>query len=81
MSITPLYTIEEINAEIAQSKRDLTTARQMLRNVHSSGGTQRQSERERVDVLQKHLVWLQQQRMQLEGVTGPQSVQGRVFRG
>jgi hypothetical protein len=78
MSITPLYTLDEINAEIAQGKKDLAAARRML-SYNRSGG-QQQVQRERVEDLQKHLEWLQRQRMALEGVTGPQVLQGRVKR-
>ncbi|MCK4620710.1 MAG: hypothetical protein KAT62_00705 [Desulfuromonadales bacterium] len=78
MSITPLYTIDEINTEISQAKLDLAAARKML---SYSKGSQLQIEREKIASLQNHLTWLQGQRMQLEGVTGPQSIQGRVYRG
>ena len=81
MSITPLYTIAEINEEIAQAKKDLAAARKMLSYTQSSGGSQHQAQRERVAALREELNVLQQQRMQLEGVTGPQSIQGRVYRG
>ena len=81
MSITPLYTIDEINTEIAQAKKDLSSARRMLSYDQQSGGSQRKVERERVASLEKHLMWLQNQRMQLQGCVGPQSVQGRVYRG
>ncbi len=81
MSITPLYTIAEINEEIAQAKKDLAAARKMLSYTRSCAGSQHQVQRERVAALREELNVLQQQRMQLEGVTGPQSIQGRVYRG
>lgn len=81
MAITPLYTLEEINAEITQAKKDLASARRMLSYTKDSGGNQTRVQRENISALEEHLNWLQQQRMQLEGVTGLQSVQGRVYRG
>ena len=75
MSITPLYTKEEIGAEITQAKQDLAAARKML---SYSKGNHLQVEREKIAGLQGHLEWLQRQRMSLEGVTGPQAVIGRV---
>lgn len=78
MAITPLWTKEELDAEIAQAKKDLAAARKML-SYERPGGQQVQ--RERVKALREELNTLQEERMQMEGVTGPQSVQGRVYRG
>jgi kynurenine formamidase len=77
MAITPLYDITEINTEIAQAKLDLAAARKQL--SYSKGDTL-SVDREKVANLQNHLMWLQEQRMQLEGVTGPQSIIARVPR-
>ncbi|MDA3823221.1 MAG: hypothetical protein PF450_11525 [Bacteroidales bacterium] len=79
MSITPLYTIDEINAKIEKAKKNLEAAEEIL--SYSRQGGQMQVQRERVDVLRHQLEWYQRQRMSLEGVTGPQSVCGRVYRG
>jgi hypothetical protein len=78
MTITPLYTLDEINAEIVQAKADMSAARKML---SYSKGSQVQVERDKIANLQAHLEWLQSQRMSLEGVTGPQSIIARVPRG
>jgi len=81
MSITPLYTAEEIDAEITQAKADLAAARKKLSYTVDPGGQRIQVQREQVKALQDHLVWLQEQRAQLTTGHGPQSIQGRVFRG
>jgi len=78
MSITPLYTKEELDTEIAQAKKDLAAARRMLSYGRQSG---QQVQREKIKDLQEHLAWLQKQRMALEGVTGPQAIVGRAYRG
>jgi len=79
MSITPLYSLDEINAEITQAKADLAAARRMQSYAHNS--RQREVQRERVKELQNHLEWMQQQRMQIEGAPGLQSILGTVPRG
>ena len=78
MSITPPFTLEEINAEIAQAKADMAATRRM---VSYSKGSQLQIEREKLAGQQKHFEWLLRFRMSLEGVTGPQSIISRVPRG
>ena len=78
MSITPLYSKEELDSEIAQAKKDLAAARRMLSYTRSGG---QQVQRERVTELRQELKGLQRERMRLEGVTGPQSIVGRVYRG
>lgn len=80
MALTPLYTIAEIDAEITQAKSDLAAARQALTRSIDAGGIRRQSERERVDVLQHHLEWLQSQRAALQIGAGAQSHVGRPAR-
>lgn len=81
MPTTPLYTKDEIDAEIAQAKKDLATARHALSYSVDTGGSRRQAQRDQVKALQDHLVWLQQQRVALGLKPGPQSIVGRVFRG
>jgi len=78
MSTTPLYTKEELGTEIVQAKKDLAAARRMLSYGRQNG---QQVQREKIKDLQGHLAWLQKQRMALEGVTGPQSIVGRAYRG
>jgi hypothetical protein len=80
MSVTPLYNLEEINAEIAQAKKDLATAREALTRRIDTSGISRSSQRESVKNLQDHLVWLQSQRAALEIGPGTQSVVGRPSR-
>ena len=81
MSLTPLYTAAELDAEITQAKADLRTARQALSYQENSSGRTRQAERERVKALQDHLEWLQAQRAALQVGSGPQAIVGRVYRG
>jgi hypothetical protein len=81
MTVTPLYTAAELDSEIAQAKTDLAAARKVLSYQVGLGGSSRQIQRNRVDELQKHLEWLQQQRVSLEIGHGPQIIQGRVPRG
>lgn len=80
MAITPLYTASEIDAEIAQAKLDLAAARKAISYQIGNSVTQRQAQRDRVESLQKHLEWLQQQRASLETGHGPQYVAGRPAR-
>lgn len=87
MAITPLYTLAELDIEIAQAKLDLAAARQALIRSIDAGGIRRHSQREQVKNLQDHLGWLQQQRAALElsasgagGGAGAQSHVGRPAR-
>jgi len=56
MSITPLYTKEELDAEIAQAKKDLAAARRMLSYSRPGG---QQVHRERIAALRQELKDLQ----------------------
>jgi len=80
MALTPLYTLTEIDAEIAQAKRDLALARQAITLSHGNGVNNQSSMRERVDVLQRHLEWLQSQRVALQIGPGAQAQVGRPAR-
>ncbi|OHD24190.1 MAG: hypothetical protein A2Y38_24875 [Spirochaetes bacterium GWB1_59_5] len=80
MSITPLYTAAEIDAEITQAKLDLASARKALSSGLNSNGTDRRVQRDTVKNLQDHLNWLQGQRAALEIGHGPQAVIGRPAR-
>lgn len=81
MAITPLYTQAEIDAEITQAKQDLAAARRALfRQVDTGGGTGRRVQQDKIIDLQRHLEWLQQQRVSLQIGDGPQSNIGRPAR-
>lgn len=81
MAITPLYTQAEIDAEITQAKKDLASARRALfRQIDTGGGTSRRVQQDRIVDLQKHLEWLQQQRVSLQTGHGPQANIGRPAR-
>jgi hypothetical protein len=80
MTVTPLYSAAEIDAEIAQAKLDLASARKSLLTQISTGGTDRRVQREQVKALQEHLDWLQKQRAGLEIGHGAQSHVGRPTR-
>jgi len=80
MAITPLYTLAELEAEIAQAKQDLAAARKALQSHFEGGGNIRRLQREQVSSLQKHLEWLQQQRAALQTTPGAQSLIGRPAR-
>ncbi len=80
MALTPLYTQAEIDAEITQAKRDLASARQAISRSIGTGASNRASMRERVDVLQRHLEWLQGQRAALQIGPGAQAHVGRPAR-
>lgn len=80
MALTPLYSATEIDAEITQAKLDLATARRALHSQISTGGTDRRLQRENVESLQNHLVWLQGQRAALQIGPGAQSHVGRPVR-
>ena len=80
MTVTPLYTADEIDAEIAQAKLDLAAARKALSTQITTGGTDRRIQREQVKSLQDHLGWLQQQRAGLQIGYGAQSHVGRPAR-
>jgi len=80
MALTPLYTATEIDAEIAQAKIDLAAARKAISRAIGTGISNRSSMRERVDVLQRHLEWLQSQRAALQIGPGAQAHVGRPAR-
>lgn len=75
MSITP--TKEELDAEIAQTRKDLIAARRMQAYTHQG----RQVQRARIADLRAELKELQRERMFLDGVFGPQAIVGRAYRG
>lgn len=81
MAITPLYTPVELDAEIAQAKRDLSAARRALSHASGEGASRRQTQREQVESLQRHLEWLQAQRVSAAVGSGVQFVTGRIPRG
>lgn len=76
MAITPLYTLSEIDTEIATAKKDLAAARRSLSSQFDGGGNSRRVQREQVKSLQEHLEWLQRQRAALQVGSGPQSLVG-----
>lgn len=80
MSITPLYSAAELDAEIAQAKIDLASARKTLSYQVDTGSSSRRAQRDQVTNLQNHLVWLQTQRAALEIGPGPQAIIGRPAR-
>lgn len=80
MAITPLYTLAELDTEIAQAKKDLAAARQALLSHFEGGGNIRRLQREQVASLQRHLEWLQQQRAAQQVGPGVQSLTGRPAR-
>lgn len=81
MPITPLYTLAELDAEIAQAKKDLASARRAVdRQITTGGGSSRRIQQDGITNLQKHLVWLQQQRAHLQIGAGHQSLVGRPAR-
>ena len=75
MSTTP--TKEELDTEIAQTRKDLIAARRMQAYTHNG----RQVQRARISDLREELKELQRERMRLDGVFGPQAIQMRVSRG
>lgn len=81
MAITPLYTLAELDSEIAQAKQDLSSARRALdRQITTGGGSSRRVQQDTIANLQRHLEWLQQQRTTLQVGAGYQSIVGRPAR-
>jgi hypothetical protein len=81
MSITPLYTSAELDTEIAAYKaavRALATAQSYEMDTGIS-----RTKVTRVDLpdIEKHLEWLQRQRVNNAVGSGPQAIVGRVYRG
>lgn len=81
MTVTPLYTDAELDVEIAQAKKDLSAARSAISYTRDIGGQQLQQQRDKIEAIQKHLEWLQGQRVNNSIGSGPQSFAGRVRRG
>lgn len=62
----PLYTAEELDAEIAQAKLDLAKARRALQtSIDTGGGSRRQVQRDTVKAIQDNLAWLESERQKL----------------
>ena len=81
MAITPLYTLSELDAEIAQAKKDLASARQAIdRQITNVAGSGRRIQQDNTANLQKHLEWLQKQRVYLQIGAGAQATVGRPAR-
>jgi len=77
MSTTPLYTKEELDSRIEKTKNNLDVAE--LMEAYSHNG--REVKRQKIKDLEDRLDKLQRHRMRLEGVTGPQAIVGRAYRG
>ena len=80
MAITPLYTIEELNTEIAAWKLCLAALRAGKSYTFQSGGSQQSYTANDIDTVQKTLLWFQRQRAELEGGSASQVVIGRPQR-
>lgn len=82
MAITPLYTKAELDTLIAELK---VVERKLMTDVseysRDMGGTHVSAKRRELDDVRSHMQYLHKQRMQVEGVSGPQSIAGRVYRG
>ena len=77
MSPTPLYTKEQLDAKIEQTKKNLDAAEQVQAYTHHG----RQVQRARIGELEDRLDKLQRHRMRLEGVSSLQAIVGRAYRG
>jgi len=81
MTVTPLYTADELTEEITDVKAQIKKARKALSYNVDLGGSRRQIERQRLDDLVKDLNRLQGERVKLSAGHGFQGVQGRRPRG
>ncbi|MGD9947530.1 MAG: hypothetical protein AB7U29_03510 [Desulfobulbus sp.] len=82
MAITPLYTKAELDSTIAKLKAaELALMTGVSEYTYENGGSSHTVKRRDLAEIRTHLQYLQAQRMQIEGVTGPQAIVGRVYRG
>lgn len=82
MAITPLYTKAELDSTIAKLKAaELALMTGVAEYSLDMGGGARMVKYRDLAEIRSHLEYLQRQRMQVEGITGPQSIVGRVYRG
>lgn len=82
MSFTHLYTKAELDTTIAKLKAaELALMTGVAEYTLDMGGSARSVKRRNLAEIREHLEYLQRQRMQVEGATGPQSIVGRVYRG
>lgn len=76
-----IYTLQEIEEQIAQAKVDLAVARKAQSYTHGmSGGNSRSATRAQIESLQQHLEWLNNQKLSLSRRRGAVTVVGRPAR-
>lgn len=80
MALAPLYTADELDAEIVQAKADLAAARKATSFQLDTGVSSRRVQRDQVKALQDHLDWLQGLRASMQIGSGAQAHVGRPAR-
>lgn len=80
MAITPLFTAEELDTQIAAYKQAMLDVASGKRVRINSGGTDREITSEDLPELRKHIQWLQFERANLLIGPGPQFLAARPRR-
>lgn len=80
MAITPLFTAEELDTQIAAYKQAMLDVASGKRVRINSGGTDREITSEDLPELRKQLQWLQSERVKLSVGSGPQFLAARPRR-
>lgn len=80
MSLTPLFTAAELDAQIAAYKGALTGLASAQSYTLEAGGIRQQLTRADLPEIRRTLEWLQGQRQAVEVGGGPQALAGRVRR-
>lgn len=80
MSVTPLFTAAELDAQIAAYKAALTALASAAEYTMDFGGTRQTVRKADLPEIRKTLEWLQGQRVSLTTGSGPQIIPGMVAR-
>jgi hypothetical protein len=80
MPITPLFTSQELDTQIAAFKTAMLDIAGGKRIRFNTGGVDREVTSEDLPELRKQLVWLQTERVNLSIGSGPQFLPGRPRR-